>query len=97
MSTCEEIKKLGKGIGNDCRYAIVQALTKGPMSVSEIVDAVKQSQPTVSQHLKILKETNLVSDKRQGQTILYSLHTEYILKLLGGLAKDVERGKKKGV
>jgi len=93
MSTCEEIKKLGKGIGNDCRYALVQALIKDPKTVSELVAAVKMTQPAVSQHLKILKETGLVTDERQGQTIVYSLNTEYMLKLLSALAKDVERGK----
>lgn len=94
MSTCEEIKRLGKGIGNDCRYAIVQALIKGPKTVSELVAIVKMTQPAVSQHLKTLKETQLVQDERKGQSIVYSLNTEYMLKLLGALAKDVERGRR---
>jgi ArsR family transcriptional regulator len=94
MSTCEEIKKLGKAIGSDCRYAIVQALIRGPKSVNELVEIVGMTQPAVSQHLKTLKETELVRDERQGQSVMYSLNTEYMLKLLNALAKDVERGSK---
>lgn len=91
MTTCEEIKKLGKAIGSDCRYAIVQALIKGPKTVNELVEIVGMTQPAVSQHLKMLKETDLVSDERQGQSIVYSLNTAYMLKLLSALVKDVEK------
>ena len=94
MSPCEEIEKFGKGIGNSSRYAIVEVLLKGPQTVTELVDAVKMSQPAVSQHLKTLKETGLVSDTRQGQKILYALNTEHMLKLLTALSKDVQKCKK---
>jgi len=91
MSPCDDIEKFGRGIGNASRYAIVEVLLKGPKSVSEIVAAVKQSQPAVSQHLKTLKETGLVSDERQGQIIMYSLNTGHMLKLLTALSKDVKK------
>ena len=94
MSPCEDIERFGKGIGNSSRYAIVEVLLKGPKTVSELVEAVKQSQPAVSQHLKTLKETGLVSDTRQGQKIFYALNTERMLKLLTALSKDVQRCKK---
>jgi DNA-binding transcriptional ArsR family regulator len=94
MSPCEDIEKFGKGIGNASRYAIVEELLKGSKTVSEIVAAVHQSQPAVSQHLKTLKETGLVSDERKGQTIHYSLNTEHMLKLLTTLSKDVQKCKK---
>jgi DNA-binding transcriptional ArsR family regulator len=94
MSPCDDIEKFGKGIGNASRYAIVEELLKGSKTVSEIVDAVGQSQPAVSQHLKTLKETGLVSDMRQGQTITYSLNTEHMLRLLTALSQDVKKCKK---
>ncbi len=94
MSECDDMEKFGKGIGNASRYAIVEELLKGSRTVSEIVAAVDQSQPAVSQHLKTLKETGLVSDMRQGQTIKYSLNTEHMLKLLTALSKNVQKCKK---
>ncbi len=95
MTPCEDIEKFGKGIGNASRYALVEALLKGSKTVTELVKAVKMSQPAVSQHLKTLKETGLVSDERHGQKIFYSLNTEHMLKLLTALSKDVASCKKR--
>ncbi len=91
---CKQMELFGKGIGSEPRYALVQALFKGPKTVSELVALVSMSQPLVSQHLKTLKETGLVSDERIGQNIKYSLNAEHMIKLLAALSKDVERCKK---
>ena len=92
---CKQMELFGKGIGSEPRYALVQTLLKGSKSVSELVSIVGMSQPLVSQHLKTLKETGLVSDERIGKSIKYSLNAEHMLKLLTALSKDVERCKKK--
>jgi DNA-binding transcriptional ArsR family regulator len=86
-----EIENLGKGIGNASRYQIIQALLKGERTVSDIVLAVKMSQPAVSQHLKTLKACNLVSDERKGQEVYYSINTKYTIELLKGLLDDVSK------
>lgn len=91
---CDEVQKFGKGIGNASRYGIVQALFKGPKTVGELVKAVKLSQPAVSQHLKVLKESGIVVDERQGQEIVYSLNTEHVLNLLKNLVTEVSKEKK---
>ncbi len=89
------MQRFGKAIGNASRYSIIQALMKGQMSVSELVLTVKQSQPAVSQHLKTLKESGLVTDTRRGKEVLYSIDTKHMLTLLTALSKDVERCRKK--
>lgn len=86
---CLEIAALGKGIGNTTRYAILEALMKKPCTVGEIVKAVRLSQPTVSQHLKVLKAAKLVTDDRQGQQVFYALDVAYMTGLLKRLALDV--------
>jgi ArsR family transcriptional regulator len=91
---CDKINKFGKGIGNEHRYRILQLLIKGPRTVGEIVEAVGLSQPAVSQHLKTLKESELVIDERRGQEVYYSLNAEYTLSLLTALVKDMERSRK---
>lgn len=88
---CNEIEKFGKGVGNASRYRIVEALFKGPKTVSQLVKAVRQSQPAVSQHLKTLKSCAIVTDERKGQEVLYSLNTEHVLTLLKNLAGEVKR------
>ncbi len=91
---CKEINKFGKGIGNEARYRILQTLIKGKKTVGEIVAVVPLSQPAISQHLKTLKESNLVTDERQGQEVYYSLNAEYTLSLLTALVKDIEKYRK---
>lgn len=66
---CKEIAILGKGIGNENRYRILESLMRGPLTVGEIAKKVALPQPAVSQHLKILKSSSLVEDERQGQEV----------------------------
>ena len=91
---CDEIAKMGKGLGNANRYRILESLMHGPKTVSEIVKAVKLTQPNVSQNLKVMKESELVSCERSGQEIYYSINVAYMAKLLRKLAKDVEKTNK---
>lgn len=92
---CNKIEKLGKGIGNGNRYRVLAALMSGPATVSAVVQKVKLSQPAVSQHLKVLKETNLVTAWRQGRAIYYSVNVAYLVKLLQALAHSVGKSRNK--
>jgi DNA-binding transcriptional ArsR family regulator len=91
---CNEIQKLGKGIGNATRYRILESLMKGPRTVGDLVKAAKASQPAVSQHLKVLKSCELVKDEKQGQEVLYSLNTSHMLGLLTNFAKNMKKPQK---
>lgn len=86
---CTEMERFGKGIGNAARYRIVEALSRGPRTVGKLVKAAKISQPSVSQHLKTLKASNLVRDKRCGKEVVYTLNAPYVLRLLASLTKEV--------
>lgn len=90
---CEEINKFGKGIGNETRYRIIEALLKGSKTVNELVAIVNLTQPAVSQHLKCLKSFDLVTDEKRGQEVWYSVNTEYTLKLLKSLVNDLQKNK----
>lgn len=90
---CKEIANMGKGIGNENRYNILQTLMKSPLTVGEIAKKVNMPQPAVSQHLKVLKSANLVEDKRQGQEVLYSVNVSYMAGLLKKLATNLPNKK----
>jgi len=92
---CKEINQFGKGIGTASRYRIVEALFKGPKTVGQLVNAVKLSQPAVSQHLKTLKASQLVSDERKGQQVYYSVNAGYMLNLLQLLNKEIKSHSRK--
>ena len=94
---CEAMNKFGKGIGSAPRYRIVEALFSGPKTVGELAEKTKQSQPLVSQHLRVLKETGLVEDERRGQEVLYTLNTEYTLRLLKRLSEELKPKKKRKI
>lgn len=93
---CKEIARMGKGIGNENRYRILEALMKGSQTVGDITEKVGIPQPTVSQNLRVLKEAELVTDERRGQEVYYTINIMYMTKLLKRLADDVSRsdGKK---
>ncbi len=71
------------------RQKILDLLKKEELSVSEILQDLKITMPTLSHHLDILKRANLISSRRDGQQIIYSLNlsvfeeiTEQIVKFL---------------
>lgn len=64
-----------KALSDPTRRKILQLLRLKEMSAGEIADQFNISKPSISHHLNILKQADLVSDERQGQNIIYSLNT----------------------
>jgi len=56
------------------RRDILNYLALQERSVSEIVDAFEMEQPSVSKHLKVLKEVGLVDVRREGRQMLYRVN-----------------------
>ena len=55
------------------RRRILAELRRGPRSVNELVDALDAAQPTVSKHLKVLREAGFVSRRGEAQQRIYQL------------------------
>jgi DNA-binding transcriptional ArsR family regulator len=70
--------KYFKAFGDPTRLRILGYISGGEMTVNEIVKAVGLSQPTVSRHLSILKEAEVVIDRRDGQRVYYSLNKDAV-------------------
>lgn len=83
---CQAMEKFGKAIGNASRFRILEALFAGRKTVGELVRHVGLSQPAVSQHLKTLKEGDLVRNERRGQEILYAVNSGHVLEVIRDLA-----------
>lgn len=64
-------------LGNKTRAKIIQQLKKKPSTVSEIGENFSLTQPTISYHLKVLKNIGMVLSKRKGREIRYSLNERY--------------------
>lgn len=61
-------------IAESTRRDILVALRAGDKAVGELVDELAASQPTISKHLKVLREAQLVSMRAQGQKRYYALN-----------------------
>jgi DNA-binding transcriptional ArsR family regulator len=61
-------------LGDPTRQAIVELLAGGPRAVGEIARELPVTRPAVSQHLRVLKEASLVTDRQDGTRRLYELN-----------------------
>lgn len=83
--------KILKALGDETRLKILEFLKDGEKCVCEIVPHIKTSQSNVSQHLRILKDAAIVTDRREGKSIYYSITDERVfecIEILEHLAED---------
>lgn len=91
-----------KAFGDGSRLRIVVLLSSGELTVNEIVEKIGLSQPTISRHLGILRDTGIVIDRREGQKVYYSLNKNSVLNCCSGFCEclaipiKVSRVRKKG-
>lgn len=71
-----------KALSDPNRRKILNLLKEKDMTAGEIADFFNISKPSISHHLNLLKQANLVIDERHGQNILYSLNTTVFQELL---------------
>lgn len=77
-----DLAELFKIFGDSTRIKILYTLLKKEMSVTEIVECLQMTQPAISQQLRVLKTSGLVSNRRDGKSILYSLADDHVKKIL---------------
>jgi ArsR family transcriptional regulator len=71
-----------QALADPTRRAILQMLTNRDMTAGEIGGRFAISAPSVSHHLSVLKNADLVHSERNGQTIIYSLNTTVMQEFL---------------
>jgi DNA-binding transcriptional ArsR family regulator len=81
-----------KALSDPTRRKILQLLKEKDLTAGEIADSFNISKPSISHHLNLLKQANLVIDERQGQNICYSLNTTVFQELLGFFLNFIEKG-----
>ena len=74
-----------KAISDETRQKIMNLCCCASLSVTEIVEQLNVSQPTVSHHLAILREADLVTVREEGKQTYYSLNQENIAICCGQL------------
>lgn len=77
-----DVSDLFKVFGDTTRLKILVTLYKSEMSVNAISDMLGMQQSAISHQLKILKDNNLVSGRREGKTMIYALSDDHVYQIL---------------
>ena len=79
MTDLDAAAELLKAFAHPLRLAIVLEVRGGERCVHDLVDRLDAPQPRVSQHLKILKDAGVLSARRRGREIAYSIADEHVV------------------
>lgn len=89
-----------KALSDPNRRQIIKMLQDGDMTAGDIASHFDMTKPSISHHLNVLKQADLVQDVRKGQNIYYSLNTTVFQELIGwfydllGVAGESEENSK---
>lgn len=76
--------KVFKALSDKTRREILKLLNDKDMNAGEIAKHFDMSKPSISKHLDILREAELISSEKRGQFMIYSINTTVIQEVLGG-------------
>ncbi|MGN6352898.1 MAG: autorepressor SdpR family transcription factor [Parafilimonas sp.] len=83
-----------KALNDATRRQILELLQKTDLTAGEIADNFNISFPSISHHLDLLKQANLVTTKKEGQFIYYSLNTTVMDEIVKWLLQFKPKKKK---
>jgi ArsR family transcriptional regulator, repressor of sdpIR and other operons len=72
-----------KALADPTRRKILELLKERDLTPGEISEYFNMTKPSISNHLKILKQADLVQDEKRGQFVIYSLNTTVFQDLIG--------------
>jgi rhodanese-related sulfurtransferase/DNA-binding transcriptional ArsR family regulator len=86
-----EFAAIGKGLGNPKRLELLDLLAQGPRSVEDLAATAELGVSTCSAHLQTLREAGLVTPRREGKRIFYSLAGDDVARLWEVLREVAQR------
>ena len=84
-----------KALADPTRREILRLLRKREMTAGELAERFDMTKPTMSHHFAVLKDAELVTSRREGQTIWYGLNTT-VLEDVVSWAMDLAGARKNG-
>ncbi|GEA14107.1 transcriptional regulator [Moorella sp. E308F] len=82
--TLKEWEKAFKALGQHLRLRIIALLAEQELCVCELEEILGITQPAISQHLRVLKEADLVWEEKVSQWVFYHLNKEKLAAVLQG-------------
>ena len=71
-----------KALADPTRREILRLLRQGEMTAGDLAERFDMTKPTMSHHFAVLKEADLLTSRRDGQTIWYALNTTVVQDLM---------------
>ncbi len=78
----DNLARIYKALGDPTRLRIIYVLSKSSLCVCDIANLLDMTQSSISHHLRILRDLNLVRFKKEGKLVIYSLDDDHVLRLL---------------
>lgn len=95
IPTYENVDRLATTLsllGDASRLSIVIYLNDNIANVSEITNHFKLSQPTISHHLRVLKDAKIVKAQKKGKEVYYTLNNNYVKSLIESSLNEFPSG-----
>ena len=86
------MKDVFKALADPTRRQILTLLKEGDLTAGEISSQFDMSKSSISQHLNVLKQAELVYDNKQGQYVNYSLNTTVFQENISWTIDFIDKG-----
>lgn len=77
-----QLAELFKNFADSTRIKILASLTQGEKNVTQLCEEIEMNQSAISHQLKILKSSKLISSRREGKAMIYSLADDHVKTIL---------------
>ena len=84
-----DLVKIFKALADKTRQDILELLGEEEMNVSDICHEFNISQPTVSHHLHILRNCDLIASRKEGKNIYYYVKREVVNDMFGNIVRKM--------
>lgn len=85
-----DLAELFKVFGDSTRIRILYVLFESQMCVCDLAEALNMNQSAISHQLKILKQAKLVTGKREGKSVIYSLADDHVRTIIDQGREHIE-------
>ena len=80
-----------KVLAHPTRIHVIETLRAGELSVGAILEQVKVEPANLSQHLSVLRQSHLVTTRKDGNQVLYSLRDPLLIEVLDAMRKYFQK------
>ena len=89
-TACQQAADIFSALGDPNRLRLLTLLMHGELCVTEIAESLHDNLSAVSQRLKLLRNQRIVSYRREGKHVVYSLNDDHIVKLISNALEHAE-------